>query len=444
MTPTFLYHAAPCSRVALWTAKAAAHLRHLSSGTPRVLHIAVMLCLMANVLPAETFGKFTYTDNGTEITITDYPTAEVGEVEIPSSINGKPVTSIGGSAFSSCSSLTSVTIPSGVTSIGDYVFSSCSSLTNVTIPSGVTSIGNYVFFYCSGLTSAAIGSSVQAIGTSAFEGCSSLTSITIPVSVNWISDFAFRNCNSLSRILFAGDAPFGGTGVFSYSYQATVFYLPGTSDWKSSYANRPTALWLPPIITNQPASVIVNPSESATFSVTASAIAALPNSYQWQKNGIAIPGAVNSSLSLTGIQSGNVGNYTVVISNHAGSSVSAAATLTIATGNLYTQAQYDAALQMGFDLGLQVNDSDVLASPNTYDLYRLDQIQEIHVGTPLLEKDPVTGSFKMTIKAQKSTALSNFAPFPFTAGDVSINPEGNLEFQFTPTEDAAFFRLGVE
>ena len=66
-----------------------------------------------------------------------------------------------GSAFSECSSLTQVTIPSSVTSIGKYVFSECSSLKKVTIPSSVTSIGNYVFSECLSLTQITIPSTFK-------------------------------------------------------------------------------------------------------------------------------------------------------------------------------------------------------------------------------------------------------------------------------------------
>ena len=55
------------------------------------------------------------------------------------------VTTIGDEAFSDCSNLTSITIPSGVTTIGDEAFADCSSITRIIVPASVTSIGSSAF-----------------------------------------------------------------------------------------------------------------------------------------------------------------------------------------------------------------------------------------------------------------------------------------------------------
>ena len=96
------------------------------------------------------------------------------------------LTTIGNSAFSDCSSLSSITIPDVVTSIGEYAFDGCSSLSSITIPSSVTSIGESAFAN-SGLTSIEFLSSCQ-IDTYAFSGCYNLNAVYTPSIEAWLGN----------------------------------------------------------------------------------------------------------------------------------------------------------------------------------------------------------------------------------------------------------------
>jgi len=102
-------------------------------------------------LPAVVHAQFTFTPNNGAITITGY-TGPGGNVVIPNTTNGLPVTSIGNRAFYYCRNLTSATIDTNVTSIGDEAFSSCTSLTNVTIPNSIINIGTSAFSWCTSLS----------------------------------------------------------------------------------------------------------------------------------------------------------------------------------------------------------------------------------------------------------------------------------------------------
>ena len=144
------------------------------------------------------------------------------------------VTSIGYSAFSGCSGLASITIPNSVTSIGDAAFLYCSGLTSIKIPDSVTSIGDRVFWGCSGLTSITIPDSVTSIGDSAFWGCSGLTSITIPDSVKSIGDSAFDICIRLTSVTIgSGVTSIGNSAFWGCSRLTSIEYNGTISQWNA-------------------------------------------------------------------------------------------------------------------------------------------------------------------------------------------------------------------
>ena len=136
------------------------------------------------------------------------------------------ITNIGNSAFAGCSSLTSITIPDRVTSIEKYAFYNCSGLTSITIPDSVTSIGESAFRNCTSLTSITIPDSVTSIGKSAFSNCSSLTSITIPNGVTSIGEYAFQSCSSLTSITIPDSVTSIGAYAFSDCWDLTSITIP--------------------------------------------------------------------------------------------------------------------------------------------------------------------------------------------------------------------------
>ncbi|MCA9096043.1 MAG: leucine-rich repeat domain-containing protein, partial [Planctomycetaceae bacterium] len=187
------------------------------------------MVLSSGFSSAGQFGPFTYADEGTTITITAYPAPGSGHVEIPESIDGKPVTRIGPNAFSNCKGIVDVTIPTTVTDIGASAFYDCGGLTDLTIPHSVASIGSSAFVRCVGLTQVTIPSSVTEIGSEAFQSCPGLTSISIPSSVVSIGGYAFLSCRNLKSIeVDAANPSFSSSGGILFDKdQSTLICCPG-------------------------------------------------------------------------------------------------------------------------------------------------------------------------------------------------------------------------
>ena len=253
------------------------------------------------------------------------------KVTIPNSI-----TSIGDDAFEN-TSLTSITIPNSVTSIGDDAFYG-SSLTSITIPNSVTSVGQLVFSFCASLTNVTISTNITSIGLGTFQG-TALATITIPNSVTSIGDYAFAGCPSLTGVYFNGNAPTAESIAFNGDYNVTAYYYSGASGWGSTFAGIPCVMLTgspqgaPPNITNQPKSQTVNAGSNAIFTVGAIGTPAL--FYQWQENGTNISdgpnltGTITATLTIVDASVIDAANYTVVVSNSAGTLTSSIAALSI-------------------------------------------------------------------------------------------------------------------
>ena len=211
------------------------------------------------------------------------------ELTIPTSINGKTVTtimdkafyncktlknvilgntiiSIGASAFESCTKLTSITIPDDITYIGgsafknctelknvnigtnitgiyEYTFYGCTSLTSIVIPDSVTTIEYYAFKGCTSLTSVAVGKNVTSIGFSAFEGCTALTAIALPDGLESIESSAFEGCTALMTIVIPDSVTSIGSETFFDCTNLSIFCeaTQKPTGWSSSWNRKSQA-----------------------------------------------------------------------------------------------------------------------------------------------------------------------------------------------------------
>ena len=84
---------------------------------------------------------------------------------------------------------------------------------------------------------------------------------------------------------------------------------------------------VPPTITAQPGDAVGEAGGSVLFTVLAAGTP--PFSYQWRLDGQTIPDATTATLGLTNLNTDDVGAYSVVITNEAGSVASAAGNLTV-------------------------------------------------------------------------------------------------------------------
>ncbi len=171
---------------------------------------------------------FELNEDGKSYYVSDCSYETTGEVIIPESYNGLPVTKIGDKAFFNTPHITSVQMPSTVTIIGESAFYECAEIETITgyenvfeigksafqgcrklktpiFPEKVSTVGESVFAYCRSFESIEIPEYITSIGDSAFYECIKAKTIKLHDGINSIGIFAFANCISLTEISLPAD-----------------------------------------------------------------------------------------------------------------------------------------------------------------------------------------------------------------------------------------------
>ena len=173
------------------------------------------------------------------------------------------LTTIGASAFSGCTSLSTITIPASVTTIGASAFSGCTALstvtfenesnlsalndnvfkgciiTNIRIPAKVATISSTAFASCKALQTVSFEeNSCLTTLTTTFAGLPALQRIAIPASVETIEAQAFQKCPSLTTVTFesgsklktigGGYSEASSYGAFSDCIKLTAIEIPAS------------------------------------------------------------------------------------------------------------------------------------------------------------------------------------------------------------------------
>lgn len=160
----------------------------------KLLFISLLVILLAGcpsgseVNPGDSFTSsdgllyFNVSEDGSYLTVSaNNDDSFPEEYTIPASYNGIPVKAVGN--FSYITSLKKVIIPEGIISIGWLAFSDCTNLEEIELPSSLQTIGAEAFANTS-IKEIELSENISNVGTRAFSGCSSLEKVIVPFPVD--------------------------------------------------------------------------------------------------------------------------------------------------------------------------------------------------------------------------------------------------------------------
>ena len=174
-----------------------------------------------------TIDGYTVTSLGNYALWTQEPTQGISATKI---IMPDTIVSIGEGALSNNSNLTEVVFSENLVTIGKSAFSSDRGLISISLPEKLESISGDAFSGCSKLQEIEFNQNLKSIGGCAFEYCTGLTSLKLPEGLQSIGGSAFRTCRGLKNVIIPDSVTSMGQGVFAQCYDLQSVKLSQNMD----------------------------------------------------------------------------------------------------------------------------------------------------------------------------------------------------------------------
>ena len=189
----------------------------------------LLVCMCVFTASAENEGPYVYEIGNGEVTITRCDPSLEGDVIIPQTLGGIPVTRIGDGAFQSCEGITSVFIDDNIISIGKSAFAFCGALSEVVLPSTIEELPDEAFYMCFNLTNASLSkTNIKRIGARAFAYCEFLSIINLPDTLETVGAEAFHWCNGIEKVVLGKSVREIAESAFSKCYSIREVYCTGS------------------------------------------------------------------------------------------------------------------------------------------------------------------------------------------------------------------------